>query len=316
MRVSSESIADNRAMFDLLTKVMNRLRKDRDTEGVTLQEKAITLWTKMAEEGMEQDQACLNNIHKMQSQCDAWLDELYAELEAKGASPSAASSFPPPAAAVVGSQGSSDPDAVPMTVKLGMDFKAVGDAGSLQRSKFEKDLVSDLASASGVAPDRFAIRKLAPGSVLVSVDVCPDSSGRGPLPTEVCEGLERQADDPSSALRSGKVTSSVHDIALPHQQLSEHAELKRMKAASKLLEQEHAEKEQEAAELKAQISKLEETARNAMTTSRADDESRDEAVKQAGLLLSTMKKELEESRALLIGANEQVTKCLENVHVS
>ena len=131
------------------------------------------------------------------------------------------------------SQGPSDPDVVLMTVKLGMDFKAAGDEGSLQRSKFEKDLVSDLATASGVAADRFKIRKLAPGSVLVGVDIYPEPSGRGPSAAEVSEELENQADDPSSPLRRGKVTSSVSDIALPHQQLLEHEELKRLRATCK-----------------------------------------------------------------------------------
>ena len=80
-----------------------------------------------------------------------------------------------------------------MTVKLGMDLKAAGDEGSLQRSKFEKDLVSDLATASGLAADRFKIRKLAPGSVLVGVNVYPEPCGHGPSAAEVSEGLARQA---------------------------------------------------------------------------------------------------------------------------
>jgi hypothetical protein len=305
-RVSVDSIVDQRAMFDLLTRIMNRLKKDKDTEGVGLQVKVIELWNSTTEEAMEQDEACIKNIHKMQLQCDAWLDELYAELESKDASSSAASSFPP-AAVAPSSQGLSDPDAVPMTVKMGMDFKAAGDEGSLQRSKFEKDLVSDLATASGVAADRFKIRKLAPGSVLVGVDVYPEPCGHGPSAAEVSEGLARQAHDPSSALRRGKVTSSVSDIALPHQQLLEHAELKRLRAATKQLEKELDDKQRETWELSAKISKLEEQARNSDAASRADDVSKEAAVKQAGELLSTMKKQLEESRTLLIGANEQVT---------
>ena len=143
-------------------------------------------------------------------------------------------------------------DAVPMTVKLGMDFKAAGDEGSLQRSKFEKDLVSDLATASGLAADRFKIRKLAPGSVLVGVNVYPEPCGHGPSAAEVSEGLARQADDPSSALRRGKVTSSVSDIALPHLQLLEHAELKRLRAeasAARALLREKAEEEAAVREL-------------------------------------------------------------------
>ena len=318
-RVSVESIVDQRAMFDLLTRIMNRLKKDKDTEGVGLQEKVIELWNSMTEEAMEQDEACIKNIHKMQLQCDAWLDELYAELESKDASFSV-SSFPP-AAAVPASQGPSDPDAVPMTVKLGMDFKAAGDEGSLQRSKFEKDLVLDFATASGVAADRFKIRKLAPGSVLVGVDIYPEPCGHGPSAAEVSEGLERQADDPSSALRRSKVTSLVSDIALPHQQLLEHAELKRLRAASKQLEKELDDKQQETWELAAKISKLEEQARNSDAAWRADDVSKEAAVKQAGELLSTMKKQLEESRTLLIGANEQVTsfttaRCARALHAS
>jgi hypothetical protein len=162
------------------------------------------------------------------------------------------------------SQDPSDPDVAPMTVKLSINFKAAGDEGSLQRSKFEKDLVSDLATASGVAADRFKIRKLAPGSVLVGVDIYPEPSGHGPSAAEVSEELEKQADDPSSALRRGKVTSSVSDIALPHQQLLEHEELKRLRATSKKqLAKELADKgAQQQSEERTQLDELEHTTRD------------------------------------------------------
>ena len=75
-------IADKCKMYDLFTRLLNRLKKDRDMEGIMHLEESmhleecIELWTDMEIEEMEQDKNCDDNIRKMQNECSAWLDEL------------------------------------------------------------------------------------------------------------------------------------------------------------------------------------------------------------------------------------------------
>ena len=69
-------IADKCKMYDFFTRLLNRLKKDRDMEGIMHLEECIELWTDMEIEEMEQDKNCDDNIRKMQNECSAWLDEL------------------------------------------------------------------------------------------------------------------------------------------------------------------------------------------------------------------------------------------------
>lgn len=74
-------ISDKRTLFELLTKILDRGRKDRDAEVVTYVEQATELWTAMMMEEYDHDQKCIKNVHDMQDVCDAWLKELLSILE-------------------------------------------------------------------------------------------------------------------------------------------------------------------------------------------------------------------------------------------
>ena len=74
-------ISDKRTLFELLTKILDRGRKDRDAELVTYVEQATELWTAMMMEEHDHDQKCIKNVHDMQDACDAWLKELLSILE-------------------------------------------------------------------------------------------------------------------------------------------------------------------------------------------------------------------------------------------
>jgi hypothetical protein len=74
-------ISDKRTLFELLTKILDRGRKDRDAEVVTYVEQATELWTAMMMEEHDHDQKCIKNVHDMQDVCDAWLKELLSILE-------------------------------------------------------------------------------------------------------------------------------------------------------------------------------------------------------------------------------------------
>jgi hypothetical protein len=80
-RMPNSMISDKRTLFELLTKILDRGRKDRDAELVTYVEQATELWTAMMMEEYDHDQKCIKNVHDMQDVCDAWLKELLSILE-------------------------------------------------------------------------------------------------------------------------------------------------------------------------------------------------------------------------------------------
>jgi len=275
-RMPVERIADNRKMFELLTKVSKRLSEDEDAEGVTFLDECLELWTAMVVEEHAQDLQCASNIAKMQQECHEWLDELHTQLEAK-ASHSAATTGQATHASqsalqhiatycntlqhAATSHASQSAPGLPIVLKLGMDFKAAGEENSAQRAKFEQDLRADLASAAAVHVDMFTIKSLSPGSIVVNAEIVANPAGTGPDPLTVATMLAAQADDPSSLLRKGKLTGALQGVAVPLLQLDEHAELKRLR------------------------------------TEQAASSSKQDAVAQAHDLLSKMKLQLEDSHA-------------------
>jgi hypothetical protein len=82
----------------------------------------------------------------------------------------------------------------------------------LKREAFKRDLANDLAKASGLPAENFKISKLSAGSVIVDIDILPDPLGNAPAPSAVARDLEKQAADPNSPLRSGKLTSQTKGI--------------------------------------------------------------------------------------------------------
>ena len=286
-------------MYDLFTKVIDRLKKDKDAEGVRYIEETVDLWTSMMIEEQQHDAWCLDNIHDMQAECEAWLSELASELENQSSGAPAAAiksesvratrSAPPPAAP---SGSGSKPEAgkpVTMTMKLGMDFKNAGKEGTPERAKFENDLVLDLANASGADPSSFKITKLSPGSVVVETEISkpPGGSGEGADPIAVAKALHKQAEDANSPLRQGKLTRAVEDIAVPEEQLAEHEELAmlRKKLHGTAAELEEARKELDAAK------QLQQQA----TVDHGKKSAADASVREAHELLAAMKKELEDN---------------------
>jgi len=99
-----------------------------------------------------------------------------------------------------------------ITLRLGIDFSAVGEIGSVCRADFEKDLCQDLANASGVLlQSDFRIKSLSPGSVIADVRIM--STQAGPDPLDVAAELEEQVSDLNSPLRSGSITRFVESIS-------------------------------------------------------------------------------------------------------
>jgi hypothetical protein len=110
-----------------------------------------------------------------------------------------------------------------MQLKLGLDFnKALGEKGSNKRASFEKDLVQDLANASGLPSTSFRVKNLSPGSVIADIDIYLSSAGNGvggfngPYPSTFANSLQKQAAQPGSKLLTGKVTQALESISFPN----------------------------------------------------------------------------------------------------
>lgn len=99
-----------------------------------------------------------------------------------------------------------------LTLRLEMDLADAGKEGSSERAGFDKDLYNDLARASNQPASLFLIKNLSPGSIIVDVDIFPDSSGNSKEPSVIAQDLERQAKDPNSLLRSGKLSSCTSTL--------------------------------------------------------------------------------------------------------
>jgi colicin import membrane protein len=100
---------------------------------------------------------------------------------------------------------------VQLIMTLGLDFSIAGSEGSDKREKFTRDVAQDLASASGLPPANFRIKDVSPGSIILDMQVMPDPSAPG-AHLLAAKDLAEQAADPSSTLRSGKITSHATGV--------------------------------------------------------------------------------------------------------
>jgi hypothetical protein len=101
---------------------------------------------------------------------------------------------------------------------LGISFYEVGDVDSPKREAFKRDVADDLAKASGLPAKNFKITKLSPGSVIVHIDIMPDPLGIACAPSAIAQDLEKQAADPNSRLRLGKLTRQTKGIQVLYPQ--------------------------------------------------------------------------------------------------
>ena len=94
---------------------------------------------------------------------------------------------------------------------LDLDFSIAGSEGSGKREKFKREVACDLASASGLPPANFSIRNVSPGSIILDMEVMPDPLAHG-MHILAAKDLAEQAGDPTSKLRSGKITSHATGV--------------------------------------------------------------------------------------------------------
>ena len=106
------------------------------------------------------------------------------------------------------------PRHVDIQVKLALDFDAIGQFSSLQRTELERTLARDLSYASALPSVSFCIQKMSRGSIIVDIQIHPDPSGSGPLPSDAAMDLEWQAMNPSSLLRRGVLTCYTEAIVI------------------------------------------------------------------------------------------------------
>jgi hypothetical protein len=95
-------------------------------------------------------------------------------------------------------------------IKLDLPMTAAGEAGTSQRIIFEKDVRQDLSNACGLSSEHFCITKIAPGSILLDIEIWPDIAGGSS--EHVAQSLVVQVHDPRSRLRAGSLTQYVTSI--------------------------------------------------------------------------------------------------------
>jgi hypothetical protein len=105
-----------------------------------------------------------------------------------------------------------------ITMSLDIDYKSIGEEGSIDRVFFNNDLKRDLSRASArLPPECFEIEtlsKLSPGSVLVDIAIVTQSNHPSTMAAIFCCNLLQQYDDPDSVLRTGKVTRAITSIVI------------------------------------------------------------------------------------------------------
>jgi len=110
-----------------------------------------------------------------------------------------------------------DEKIVEMIIKLDLDYSSAGSPGSLGRIDFEKHLTEDLAKASNLPSKSFRIKNMSKGSIIVDLQVHPDSSGVGPDPSSAIGDLVKQVKDTNSRLKFGSITFHTTIIELKGQ---------------------------------------------------------------------------------------------------
>ena len=78
--MSNSTVADKRKLFELLTKVLDKGKKDKHFELVKMQEEALELWSRMIMEEHDKDMKSELNVSQIQKSCNAWLEELLVLL--------------------------------------------------------------------------------------------------------------------------------------------------------------------------------------------------------------------------------------------
>ncbi len=110
---------------------------------------------------------------------------------------------------------------VQLIMTLALDFSMAGSEGLDKREKFKRDVAQDLASASGLPAANFRIKDVSniqnngriplDTSIILDMQVMPDPLAPGTHLLAV-KDLAEQAADPSSMLRSGKITSHATGV--------------------------------------------------------------------------------------------------------
>lgn len=106
---------------------------------------------------------------------------------------------------------------ISITFKLNLSFNVTGTADSPDRAAFMAEFIQDLVNATGTHERLFRITKLAEGSVIISVEIIPDSYGefKERTPAEIALFLHEQSKKPLSKFMRGKWTKKLVDFDLP-----------------------------------------------------------------------------------------------------
>jgi hypothetical protein len=80
-RQRTAEVADKRKMFDLITSIENRAKKNSDSETLQDAEQALALWTCMLAAEQDKEDRYEACVQEMQVECDEYLEELVSVLD-------------------------------------------------------------------------------------------------------------------------------------------------------------------------------------------------------------------------------------------
>jgi hypothetical protein len=101
-----------------------------------------------------------------------------------------------------------------LVLTLDLDFAEAGEEGSAKRAAFARDVTDDLSRAAGVSAANLLVQRVSAGSVnsRLDLEITAHASPASPPPHVIAALLCAQAADPSSTLRTGKLTCRTREI--------------------------------------------------------------------------------------------------------
>ena len=89
---------------------------------------------------------------------------------------------------------------VDSSLTLDLDYTSIAKSGTPERKKYENQIANDFSHSLGIHKDRFEIKSIKSGSVIIDFSILPSSDGSGMIAEEAATLLEKQVSDLASAL--------------------------------------------------------------------------------------------------------------------
>ena len=89
---------------------------------------------------------------------------------------------------------------VDSSLTLDLDYGTVPKSGTPEREKYENQIATDFSNCLGIDKDRFQMKSIKSGSVIIDFSILPSIDGSGMIAEHAATLLEKQVSDPASTL--------------------------------------------------------------------------------------------------------------------